>query len=89
MVVDSRGLNPVTVNDSYSMENNPNILDSVHGSKKFTKIDLFSGYRDILITEEGRHKTAFVVPAAAGVLGGLFHSNRMCFGLTNAPATFC
>lgn len=41
------------------------------------------------IAEKDRPTTAFVVPPTPGFAGGLFQFNRMCFGLTNAPATFC
>lgn len=89
MVDDSRALNHVTTKDRYPMENIQNILDSVFGAKMFSNMDLFLGYYNIPTTEFDNSKTAFVVPAAPGFPGGLFQFNRMCFGLTNAPATFC
>lgn len=42
-----------------------------------------SGYWQVEIREEDKHKTAFTV----GNLG-FYECNRMAFGLTNAPATF-
>lgn len=89
MVVDSRALNRVTVKDCCPMGNIQNILDSVYGSKIFSNMDLFSGYHNIPIASEDRPKTAFIVPAAPGFSGDLFQFIRVCFGLTNAPATFC
>lgn len=65
------------------------MLDSLYGNEWFTTLDLFSAYHHIPIASSDRHKTAFIVLSAPEFLGRLFQFNRMCFGLTNAPATFC
>ncbi|KAL0840032.1 hypothetical protein ABMA28_015356 [Loxostege sticticalis] len=57
-------------------------LDGLSGNTLFTSLDLASGYYQIPISEESRHKTAFVTP------DGQFEYNRMPFGLVNAPSVF-
>lgn len=66
MVVDERLLNVVTVNDCYLIGNIETMLDSLNGSKCFTGLDLFSGYYNIPVAAEDRHKIAFIVPIAPG-----------------------
>jgi hypothetical protein len=45
-------------------------------------LDGFSGYNQIRVKEEDRHKTTFTTP------WGTFEYLRMPFGLSNAGATF-
>ena len=78
-----RKLNNRTIKDAYTLPRVNDSLDSLLGSKYFTKLDLRSGYWQVEIKEEDKHKTAFTV----GPLG-FYECNRMAFGLTNAPATF-
>ena len=80
--VDYRKLNAITVRDVYPL---PRIDDSwtvLNTGKVFTSLDLSSGYWQIPMAPEDKHKTAFVTDR------GLFEFNVMPFGLTNAPATF-
>ena len=81
--IDLRKLNNKTIKDSYSLPRVEDTMDSLIGSKYFSKLDLRSGYWQVELKEEDKHKTAFTV----GPLG-FFECNRMPFGLTNAPATF-
>ena len=82
LCVDFRRLNAQTVRDQHPIPNIHDILDSLGNSRVFSTLDLKSGFWQIPIAEEDRHKTAFTCHL------GLFEYNRMPFGLTNAPATF-
>lgn len=79
-------LNAVARKDSYRTGNALVLLDSLHGAKWFTTFDLFSGYYNKEVAEEDKDKTAYIVP---GSPGGIYHFERLSFGLCNAPATLC
>jgi RNase H-like domain found in reverse transcriptase/Reverse transcriptase (RNA-dependent DNA polymerase)/Integrase zinc binding domain/Chromo (CHRromatin Organisation MOdifier) domain/Retroviral aspartyl protease len=82
MCIDLRAINQITVKDRYPMPNVQDIFDQLQGATVFSTLDLQSGYYQIRISEEDRPKTAFLTPM------GQFQFKVMCFGLSNAPATF-
>jgi transposase InsO family protein len=75
-------LNSDTEKDSYPLPNIQYIFDRIGRSKWFTTMDLLSGFWQVMIKPEHRHKTAFIT------VRGLYEFVVMPFGLCNAPATF-
>ena len=82
MCVDYRALNNITVKDIYPLPRIQECLNAFKGSKYFTKIDLTSGFWQLLIRAQDYFKTAF------NTRQGKYQFKVMPFGLTNAPATF-
>jgi hypothetical protein len=75
-------LNDRTVKDSYPLPNIQEIFHKIGQSKWFTTMDLLSGFWQVMIKPEHRHKTAVITSR------GLYEFVVMAFGLCNAPATF-
>ena len=80
--VDYRKLNTVTERDVYPLPRIDDTLDLLGGARYFTTLDCASGYWQIEVHEDHRHKTAFVSKQ------GLYEFEVLPFGLNNAPATF-
>jgi transposase InsO family protein/predicted aspartyl protease len=79
--IDYRALNDRTIKDAFPLPLIEECLDTLQGVHYFSTLDMMSGYWQVEIAEEDRHKTAFLTKY------GLFEHVRMAFGLCNAPAT--
>ena len=71
-----------TVKDAFPLPRIKECLDTLAKVTYMSTLDLASGYWQLEVAEEDRHKTAFIS------CHGLFEDLRMGFGLCNAPATF-
>jgi len=79
LCVDYKQLNKMTIKNKYPLPRIDNLMDQLHGSSIFLKIDLRSGYHQILVKADDVQKTAF--RSRYGYL-------VMPFGVTNALTVF-
>ena len=80
--IDYNWLNKRTIQNRYPLSLPEEMLDCLGGAKMFSKIDLKSGYWQMLVREQDIPKTAFTMR------WGLYEFLVMPFGVTNAPSKF-
>ena len=80
--MDFRDLNRVSLKDRHPLLSMEQILQSVSGAERFSLLDGYSGYNQILVREEDQFKIAFTTK------WGTMEYKRMPFGLSNTGATF-
>ena len=81
--LDFRKINAVTKKDAKCIPSVDELIDSLHGKKVFSSIDLMQGYHQQELTERSKKFTAF----NAGPIG-FFEYARLPFGLSNSSASF-
>jgi hypothetical protein len=82
LCVDFRNLNRASDKDNYPVPPMEQLLQTLSGSEIFSLLDGFSGYNQVLVSEEDRLKTTFRTK------WGTFTYKHMPFGLINAGVTF-
>ncbi|XDV33933.1 hypothetical protein PO909_004169 [Leuciscus waleckii] len=80
--IDYRGLNNITVKNTYPLPLMSSAFERLQGASLFTKLDLRNAYHLVRIREGDEWKTAFNTPR------GHFEYLVMPFGLSNSPAVF-
>ena len=59
LCIDYRGLNQVTIKNTYPLPHIEELFDQLRGARVFSKLDLRQGYYQVKIKEEDIPKTAF------------------------------
>jgi hypothetical protein len=82
MCIDYKSLNKITPKNLYPLPRIDDLLNQLHPTKYFTKLDLKSGYHQVRVKEEDTHNISF------NIRKGLYEWFFVPFGLCNALATF-
>ena len=75
-------VNPYLLVDQYPLPNTSDLLSSLAGGKRFTKLDLTSAYQQMMLDEESAQLLTI------NTQKGLYRYTRMPFGVASAPAIF-
>ena len=75
-------INPALQVDKYPLPNMEDLLASLAGGKRFTKLDLTAAYQQMPLDEPSSKLTTISTQK------GLFRFTRMPFGVSSAPAVF-
>lgn len=62
LCVDFRNLNKSSLKDSYPLPKMDQLLQKVSGSQRISMLDGFSGYNQIIFSQEDRETIAFTTP---------------------------
>ena len=81
MCIDYKDLNKVTIKNKYPLPCIEDLIDQHYGAQVFKKIDLRSGYHQLMVKKEDVEKIAFRTRY------GPYEVLVMPFGVINAPAT--
>ena len=82
LCVDFRDLNQASLKDHRPLPSMEQILSRVSSSERFSFLDEFLGYNQVLVKEVDRYKTTFTTK------WGTYSYNKMPFGITNVGVTF-
>jgi hypothetical protein len=80
--IDLRKLNDACLHDLFPTLFTDEVLENMGGHEYYSFTDAFSGYHQIKIAQEDRHKTMFAIE------WGSYQYTVMPFGLKNAPTIF-
>ncbi|GBG70945.1 hypothetical protein CBR_g8246 [Chara braunii] len=80
--IDYRKLNDITMKDVHPLPRIDDLLDAIECANYFSKFNIRHGFHHILVKEEDRPKTTFVL------FEGTWQWVRCPMGICNAPATF-
>ncbi|KAL9976654.1 hypothetical protein ACROYT_G013977 [Oculina patagonica] len=75
-------VNQVSKLDNYPIPKTEDLLATLGGGNKFTKLDMSQAYQQLLLDEESRKFTTI------NTYKGLYQYNRLPFGVSSAPGIF-
>ncbi|CAC5364966.1 Transposon Ty3-G Gag-Pol polyprotein,Transposon Ty3-I Gag-Pol polyprotein,Retrovirus-related Pol polyprotein from transposon 297,Retrovirus-related Pol polyprotein from transposon 17.6 [Mytilus coruscus] len=84
MAIDYRKVNSLSIPQTFPLPHMESVFDAIGEVKAryFSCVDLKSGFLQVPLTEESKHKSAFITQT------GIYQFKRMPFGLMNSPITF-